>query len=181
MEKFVFCGGPAGINVVDRPSGPLHYSRIDCSEFLLVDNVRLRTDYGCLKIQEEAALKERDAAILHGQEYKASSDLWATRWSRLKGNFEKLDLENMELKKLIAETLPFMKARQDWKPDRTARRHDQGARKRHLRPVRSLPEGCLPALLPSDRRQAARGMRAALGGGESGREGLREVLPPRGS
>lgn len=34
---------------------------------------------------------------LQNQEYKSSADLWATRWSGLKGNFEKLEKENAQL------------------------------------------------------------------------------------
>lgn len=59
-------------------------------------------------VRLEIKLQERDARIkdlelqaeklrAESADYKSSADLWATRWSRLKDNFEKLDLQVKEL------------------------------------------------------------------------------------
>lgn len=37
----IYCGGPAGINTVERPEGPMHYSRISCAEFLKSEVTRI--------------------------------------------------------------------------------------------------------------------------------------------
>jgi hypothetical protein len=34
MDSCIYCGGPAGLDVVPRPEGVEHYSKIACAEWL---------------------------------------------------------------------------------------------------------------------------------------------------
>lgn len=34
MDSCIYCGGPAGIDVVERPEGPEHYSKVECAKNL---------------------------------------------------------------------------------------------------------------------------------------------------
>lgn len=63
-----------------------------CDEKLYV-GIGHGADYCAAMVRER---KIRDLE-LKNDEYKSSADLWATRWSRLKENFEKLGEENAKL------------------------------------------------------------------------------------
>lgn len=60
----IYCGGPAGINVVERPTGPLHYSRISCAEFLLAERARLNRQIEDLKKKPTAVLMPPSAPLM---------------------------------------------------------------------------------------------------------------------
>ncbi len=55
-------------------------------------------DSGHAKGIEAPLIHELRQARVQSQVYKDSADLWSTRWSRLKENFEKLEKENASLR-----------------------------------------------------------------------------------
>ena len=88
-DRCIFCGGPAGINVVERPGGPLHYSRIECSEFLKAENAKLRADLSASESMAIAFEKERDEwskktqqANLQAKKLSADRDAMVERLKR---------------------------------------------------------------------------------------------------
>jgi hypothetical protein len=58
----------------------------------------------------QKSMEERDRLELQSQEYKDAADLWGTRWSRLKGNFDKLELQHREAAKMASILLDYIHA-----------------------------------------------------------------------
>lgn len=74
-----------------------------CEDCGLIDN-HSNACHDAAPIRKIEELYDKlDKLSVESQDYKGSADLWATRWLRLKENFEKLGLENRGLRDVLAK------------------------------------------------------------------------------